>query len=254
MDHAFGVKYHAMEQRHAWFWARRDMIDRIVRSLEIPPSSTILEVGCSGGPLIQALQSRGYANVVGIDIAEDAVRFCREKGLDNVLVMDGTSLAFPDHSFDVVISSDVLEHIAPDHTAISQWNRVLKPGGSLIIFVPAFGFLWSDHDDLNHHVRRYSRRALRELLESHGFETGRASYWNMILFLPVALVRLGRRAAPSSWRTTKRDQLYGLKPPVNAVVKLLLRIENALIARGIDLPLGVSVFAVAKKRECSARI
>ena len=158
MDQAYETKYHVQEDKHWWFESRRDMVIKLLRQSD--RNSKILEIGCSGGPLIRALNKLGYNDVHGIDISEPAIDLCKLREISNTSVMDGSRPDFGDGQFDVVIASDVLEHIEDEEKALCEWNRILKPSGKLIVFVPAFKMLWSKHDEANHHYRRYSKSEL----------------------------------------------------------------------------------------------
>lgn len=215
----------------------------------IDRNSKILEIGCSGGPLIRALNSLGYKNVYGIDISQDAVDLCKRKGIRNINLMDGSRTDFDDGQFEVIIASDVLEHIKDEQNALSEWNRILKPTGLLIVFVPAFESLWSKHDEANQHYRRYSKSGLLRALESANFEVRRSSYWNFILFFPTCLVRLIQRISLNGWQSRKGDQHLEINTLVNEILVRLVKAENQLLSV-VNFPVGVSVFATARKKTC----
>jgi ubiquinone/menaquinone biosynthesis C-methylase UbiE len=202
----------------------------------------ILDVGCCAGSLLKNLGSSGFSNIYGLDINPQAVAVCKKKNLRNVFVMDGSDMSFHDEEFDVVIASDVLEHIKNENVALSEWNRVLRPGGKLIIFVPAFTFLWSAHDEANGHMRRYSARTLKDSLQVAGFSIRKMSYWNASSFFPALVTRTSQRFLPGP----KRDQLFETNPIVNSLALGVLKCENAALMH-VSLPFGVSLFAVAEK-------
>jgi len=249
MKKEFEAQYHLLEENHWWFLGRRHLVRQLVLRSNSNRDCRILEIGCSGGPLIQQLQADGYNFITGIDISAEGIELSRERGLKDVHVMDAQKLAFDDESFDVIAASDVLEHLADAPRALREWQRLLRPGGVLIVFVPAFMFLWSEHDEANKHFRRYRRSELSGLLAANGFAVERSSYWNFFLFFPVALVRLLKRWMPVS----KKQEAHGdlNKPPdfLNRFLFALLRFENRQICRGIDLPWGVSTMAIARKVE-----
>lgn len=246
MDTAYQAIYWQLEETHWWFRGRAHFILCLLRSLKVPASASILEVGCSAGPLMRRLHAAGYTNVTGIDLSEDAIRRCHSVGLANTEVMDATNPRYADQSFDLLIASDVLEHIADEATALRNWLRMLKPGGRLLVCVPAFMFLWSDHDAVNHHLRRYTRKKLRAALDRAGFVIQRAGYWNFSLFFPASALRLIHRAAARSERQ-KRGQLRPTLSLVNAALYTLLRVENRLLLNSCQFPVGVSTFAIASR-------
>ncbi|MBI5640904.1 MAG: class I SAM-dependent methyltransferase [Nitrospirae bacterium] len=245
MDDSYAGTYHRLEEDHWWFKARRDMIFRLLKGCD--RDSAIVEIGCSGGPLISYLRGKGFSNIRGIDISERSISLCRERGIESVRVADGQETGFGDNEFDIVIASDVLEHIEDEDRAIKEWCQILKSGGKLIVFVPAFRFLWSSHDELNYHYRRYSRPELIRKLERNGLLIRRASYWNFILFPLISLIRLITRFFAGK-RADAAEQLRQSAPLVNLMLEGLLKIENRVISGGINFPFGVSVFAVAEKR------
>ncbi|MBD3210107.1 methyltransferase domain-containing protein [Candidatus Micrarchaeota archaeon] len=240
MEKDFQEKYHRLEKSHWWFRARRDMILRLAK--EKKRTISILDMGCSGCPLLRTLKKDGFKNLQGIDSSQEAVRACREQGFDNVSRMSAENTEFPKNSFDLLISSDLLEHIEDDCAALREWNRILKPGGIMIVFVPAFRFLWSRHDEINRHFRRYSRKELMEKLGHSGFSVERASYWNFCLFLPALSLKCIQRL----FSKKGSDQLFGLPPLLNTLLLWMLKAENFFLEH-LDLPFGVSVFAVARK-------
>jgi 2-polyprenyl-3-methyl-5-hydroxy-6-metoxy-1,4-benzoquinol methylase len=243
MDEAYELKYHVQEEKHWWFESRRHIIINLLKGTK--RNSAILEIGCSGGPLIEALNELGFENVQGIDISQRAIDLCRQREIPDVCVMDGSKPTFEDQQFDVIIASDVLEHIEDEQTALREWNRILKPAGKLIAFVPAFEILWSKHDEANHHYRRYSKRELIRVLESADFEIHRSSYWNFILFFPTSLVRLLQRILKYGQESS--DQLVELDPITNKALCCLVKAENFLL-KVLNFPVGVSVFAMARKK------
>jgi len=237
--------YHALEDTHWWFRARRDMILRLTRAL--PRDARILEVGCSSGPLLAELQRAGFPHVWGIDISDTAVALaCERVGVNQVRQADAVSTGFDADAFDVVIASDILEHITDDRAAIREWRRILKPGGRLILFVPCHPFLWTAYDEENEHVRRYRRLQIKKLVEDSRFLITRSSYWNIMTFPPIALVRLFLRLIPRLGGGN-RHQMHRALPILNTAVVLVLKLENILISWGFNAPMGVSFFIIAKK-------
>ncbi|NDK56439.1 class I SAM-dependent methyltransferase [Pontibacter fetidus] len=245
MDARYEAKYHILEEEHWWFRSRRHMVYSIINELNLSASTAILEVGCSAGPLLLKLQQAGFTNLTGIDVSETAIALGNERGLKCISVMDGAKLAFPDATFDLVIASDVLEHIADDKLAMQEWARVLKPGGKLIVFVPAFQHLWSNHDVVNHHFKRYSKVELKTIVAQAGLNIKRASYWNFSLYFPTLLVRKLQNSVTSK-SALPDDDLQQLPTIVNSILTNLVKLENKLLTK-VNYPVGVSVFVVAIK-------
>ncbi|MDO7884699.1 class I SAM-dependent methyltransferase [Hymenobacter cheonanensis] len=250
MDLTYEAKYHQLEEQHWWFASRRDAVFALIQDMQLPTTAAILEIGCSGGPLMQRLRQQGYADVTGIDVSAPAIELAQARGVPHVSVMDGAALEFADARFDLVIASDVLEHIEDEAKALQEWTRVLRPGGQLLVFVPAHAYLWSEHDVVNHHYRRYSRAGLVAAMVRAGLRPLRSSFWNAAMYLPTAALRLGKRllsgppatvAAPGS-----TGDLHHFAGPLNKLLFGWVRLEN-LVLRRANLPIGVSVFALAQK-------
>jgi SAM-dependent methyltransferase len=245
MRNDFEKKYHLLEEKHWWFVGRREIVLKLIKKI-FPRRKDIkiLEVGCSGGPLLKLLLSQGYSQSEGIDNSKEAIRLCNERGFKNVFLMDGVNLNFDSEQFDVIIASDVLEHIQNDKRAVKGWQRNLKKGGFIICFVPALSILWSKHDEDNKHYRRYTKKSLKYLFKENGYNIIRSSYWNVALFLPILCYRFLVKTLPSKSSTS---QLRDGSNFLNILLIQLLRIENALLSIGINYPIGVSVFVIAQK-------
>jgi SAM-dependent methyltransferase len=235
---------HALELRHWWFRGRRRLLLSLLRGVAGAGSKPlcILDYGCGTGGNTSAYGS--FGNVIGIEPDSAAVRLAHNRGGARYCRTSGTELPFRERSFDVVMASDVLEHIERDGEAVSEIARVLRPGGSVILSVPAHGWLVSQHDTALQHFRRYSKRAVRDLLERNRLLVCRLSYWNAALFPLVCMQRLiGKRR-----RTGQPRSDTVLPPPLlNEALTGLLAVESALASR-IALPWGVSLVAVAERR------
>jgi len=241
----FERTYHSVEEKHWWFVGRREIVLKlIIRILPRRKNIKILEIGCSGGPLLKLLLSQGYSHVVGIDNSKEAIILCKKRGFKNVFLMDGVKLNFDSEQFDVIIASDVLEHIQNDKRAVKGWQRILKRGGIIICFVPALRILWSKHDEDNKHYQRYTKKDLEYLFRGKGYTIIRSSYWNVALFLPILFYRFLTRILASK---SSANQLKDGNNFTNILLIQLLRIENALLSIGINYPIGVSVFVIAQK-------
>jgi SAM-dependent methyltransferase len=245
MDKDYVSAYHALEESHWWFVGRRDMVWRLLKDLD--RNLSILEVGCSGGPLIRLLQRKGFSKIIGIDINECSVQLCRSLGEADIRVADGCATGFSNEQFDVVIASDVLEHIEDPNQGLTEWSRILKPKGIVLVFVPAFQFLWGRHDEINCHYRRYTKQEFVALLEQAGFCIERATYWNFSLFLPALFVRLLRRVLSRQQGEKKGGDLTASGKIMNKILENVLKVENSVLASGLNFPFGLSLFAIARK-------
>ena len=176
--------YFGSAEYYWWLNGRRDFIYRFIMRLN-GKHLKILDVGCSCGNLIEKLEKNKSHEVYGIDNSKYAVQKCIGKGLKNVRFGNAVKLPYKNSFFDVVIASDVLEHIKSDKKALEECKRVLKRHGYLIIGVPAFSSLWSRLDSYKEHKRRYDKVDFIELIESIRMRTSFITYWNFFSFLPI---------------------------------------------------------------------
>ncbi len=244
------------EDRHAWFAGRTRAIlkylDAEVGQAAPGQERLILDIGSGAGNMAHHLAH--YGRVVGIDTNGRPLAVAAQRGLE-VLQSTGDLLPFPDNSFDLVALFDTVEHIPDEIGVFEECRRVLKPGGKLIVSVPAFMWLWSYNDEINAHQRRYTAPELRQKLTMSGFQVNRLSYNNFFLFPMVAGVRFLRPYKPNleSPHLTQDEEVYqvemeAIPEPANTMLHLAGWLEAELLAR-IDLPVGVSVLCVAEKPE-----
>jgi SAM-dependent methyltransferase len=236
-------KMHQLELNHWWFRGRRrvlvDLLWEVVSSGG--DGLKVLDYGCGTGGNTQAYAA--LSEVIGVEPDQTAVRLAQQRGDGRYCCASGTRLPFCDGSFDVVAASDVLEHIEDDRAAVSEIARVLRPRGTAIITVPAHPWLYSDHDAALHHYRRYTKAALRSLLEQNELRMRRLSYWNATLFPAICLHRLLRRSHHVHEPRSDTAPSLGL---VNEALAFLLAGEAAVL-RHTSLPWGLSLFGVATR-------
>ena len=230
-----------VEDTHWWYQALRSRLAAALDTHLGPSPARILDVGCGTGANLKLLAQQGTA--FGIDIEPTALHFCRERGLTRSTVGSALALPFPAHTFDAVTAMDVLYHKAvPDKSAfLREVRRVLRPGGILILNVPAYQWLYSSHDAAVHTDRRFTRSEIAALMAQSEFVPLRTTYWNTFLF-PIALVtRLWRRCFPP-----QTSDLDGKSNPfINRAFRDLLEFEKA-IARYLPMPFGLSVLCVSR--------
>lgn len=231
------------EANHWWYRVRRSMVKEILSSFvhRHREPIKILDVGCGTGLLLSELQAFGLAE--GIDMSPRAIEYCKQRGLKVALQGDATALPYPDASFDAVTILDVLEHIKDDRATCTEILRVLKPGGIVIVMVPAFMFLWGITDTLSQHFRRYTRKEIQGKLKETGFKVQRATYFNTLLFPMIALVRLTVRFLKIP--VTSESQMG--KSLGNFLFYQIFRLEPFLL-RFINFPFGVSILLIAIKK------
>jgi SAM-dependent methyltransferase len=244
MELEYELQTHRAEGRHWWYRGRRVVLERVIASLDLPAAPSgrarILDAGCGSGRNMVELARLG--EVTGVELSEASVVLARERGVGEVLEGSVLDMPFEANSFELAVSLDVIEHLEDDLGALRELRRVLAPGGALLVTVPAYEWLWSAHDELNQHHRRYNRRALCAIAEQAGWRCERTTYFNSLL-LPIAtllraLARLNRRATESSL------DLWVPPEPLNWLLQRPLQLEAAAIGRGASIPAGLSLLAV----------
>ena len=245
MEENFEKKYHDVETNHWWFKSRRKyLIDLLKNS---PKDSKILDVGCSSGVFLKDLEELGFNsdNLFGIDISEKAISNSKKNGLTNTFVMDAQNITSTE-KFDIIVASDCLEHLENDTKALNNWKNSLNKNGKMYVFVPAFMSLWSYHDEVNMHFRRYTKNELKSKIENEDLEIIKSSYWNFFLFVPVYVFRKISSIFHQK-KSGESDITIGNSFLNNTLLQLLI-FENKLL-KMINFPFGVSAFCIAKKTD-----
>lgn len=243
MEKDFEKKYHDVETDHWWFKSRRKYLLDLVKNA--PKNSKILDIGCSSGIFLKDLEALGFKieNLYGIDISNSAIENCKANGIQNSFVMDAQNITLTE-SFDIIIASDCLEHLEDDKKALKNWKSLLKIGGTMYVFVPAYMSLWSYHDTINMHYRRYTNKELKSKLIAENLAIEKASYWNFVLFIPV----FAFRKITSIFNKNKKgegDISIG-NSFLNSCLLQLIILENKLL-KAVNFPFGVSTFCIAKR-------
>jgi SAM-dependent methyltransferase len=240
----FYREYNQVEDVHWWFVGRRrillSILDRYLGTSNA--HRRILDVGCGTGTMLTHLAR--FGNAQGVDMDLEAVGYCHDRGLRQVTQSGADSLPFEKDTFDLVTALDVVEHIDDDLGALREMRRVLKPGGLLLLTVPAFRFLWGRQDDINLHKRRYVARDLRNRLHAAGFDVERLTYMNAILFPAIAAIRLVRHVLPEPPKL-ESDFAFPAPQPLNVVLSAIFGTERHVLTR-FNIPFGVSIMALAR--------
>jgi SAM-dependent methyltransferase len=228
-----------VDQRHWWYRARREVLAALIRrTVNPPPNAHILEIGCGTGHNLAMLAQ--FGRVDGLEL-DDQARAIAEQRLGRPVMSSPLPelSGVPEQAYDVVGAFDVIEHIDDDAAALASIQRRLKPGGKLVMTVPAHQWMWSAHDVVNHHKRRYSRAALARLVDTSPLRLEAIGYFNSLLF-PVAIAeRMASKARG------KDDANLALPAkPLNSALEAVFAAERHLIGR-VPLPPGLSLFAVA---------
>jgi SAM-dependent methyltransferase len=232
-----------LEDRHWWFRGRRAVIWALLARAGIHHAPRLLDAGCGTGRNLVEFGRLGEAE--GIDVSSEAVDFCHRRGLEGVRQAPLEDLPFEGGRFDLTLATDVIEHLDDDRRALRELRRAARPGGRLLVTVPAYRWLWSQHDESMHHRRRYTERGLADALRVSGWEPQVRTYFFTALLPGVAAVRLLRRLRPAG---TPRSDMTLAPAFLGRLLELPSTGEAKLIERGVRLPAGVSVGVVCVAR------
>lgn len=244
MEKDFYLQYASVEDKHWWFVARRQIIAQVIIKLNLAKNAQILEAGCGTGGNLQMLSRHGQ--VAAMELDETACQLANQRRVTHV-----KRGSLPDDipftsQYDLILILDVIEHLDDDLSALKALYHKLKPGGYLLVTVPAYQFLWSEHDEINHHKRRYRFKHLKKVVKTAGYEIVYGSYFNTFLFPLVIIVRFVGRLLPKQNKNQLSSDLVLPSKPVNQFFKWLFASERHLINR-LSLPFGVSVLLLAQK-------
>ncbi|OGY64319.1 MAG: hypothetical protein A3I89_01360 [Candidatus Harrisonbacteria bacterium RIFCSPLOWO2_02_FULL_41_11] len=246
MERSFYKNYFQVEKGHWLMRGRRGIVEDILAKLNYQPKATrILDFGCGSGYFVSELAKIGYPSF-GVDVSSEAIQYGQRQGIQNIEVLDGHRLNFPDNHFQAVLMLDFLGHLEDETWALKEAQRVLAPGGVAIIMVPAFQFLWGIHDEVAHHFRRYTMPQLLERVRhASKLSVARKTYFNTLLFFPIAAVRLLTRWLKIRNRESDFEINNGLTDPI---FSRIFSLERQLLRR-VSFPFGVSILLVLQKQK-----
>ncbi len=234
-----------VEGSHWWFVGRRAILESflktIVEKIRNPQSAIrILDVGCGTGANIEMLSQ--YGDAEGVDVSDDALEFCRLKGLK---VQKGLAetLPYEDETFELTTALDVIEHLDDDVAGLKEMYRVTKSGGYSLVFVPAFMWLWGVQDDISNHRIRYTRVEIVERLRRAGYEIERATHANWTFFAPILAGRTIMKVTGLKPESENNITINSL----NGVFGKLFGAERFWL-QNFNFPFGVSIVVVARKK------
>lgn len=229
-------------EHHWWFVCRRRLFARLIRGLGLDAERAVVDVGTSSGTNLILLGELGFRNVSGLDVSPEAVAYCARRGLPPVRLGSAEAMPFADGTVDLLLATDVLEHLADDRAALVEMERVLVPGGRVLITVPAFPSLWGLQDEVSLHLRRYRHAPLLVRLRAAGFEIEQSFHFNFLLFAPIWLARqILRRLRP---RVASENEINA--PWLNRVLTGVFGLDVRLAPR-LRPPFGVSILVLARK-------
>lgn len=238
MDRAAYSSMNAQEGEHWWFVARRAIIDSLIRRhVSLPTAARILEAGCGTGGNLDLLASHGTVDALEYDAQARAIAAARGVATVEAGALPG-NIGFGDRRYDLIALLDVLEHVDEDAASLQALGRRLQSNGRLLVTVPAVPWLWSDHDVLHHHKRRYTHQGLAEVAAAAGLKVEASGYFNSLLF-PLAVAQrvahqMLRRQAPLDARPA---------PWLNRSLQQIFMAERHLLER-VRFPIGLSLYAI----------
>lgn len=230
------------EMTHFWYVSTRNlMVDLLKEYLQ--KDAKILDAGCGTGGTMVYLHKVGFKNLTGVDNSPEALKFAKKRKLTNVKLASVASLPFPKNSFDAIICLDVLYHkgVNPQKT-LTEFRRVLKPGGLLYIQEPSYNWIKSKHDKIIETENRFTKLFIWNLVESAKFKILKISYFNTILLLPIFIKRFKDKFFPNN----QTSDVFKLSAPLNRGLLLVMEFEKELF-KNLKLPFGLSIICIAKK-------
>lgn len=237
------IKIHYDTEKHYWWFAlKRSLIINSITKLT-SKNSTILEIGSGGGLLSAELTKLGF-DIISTDIEPASGNYTKEMGVKKVFISNcGEAIPLRDASIDIIFMTDVLEHIKDDYKTISECVRLLKPGGYILITVPAYQCLYSSWDKWNRHYRRYDKKRILTLAQDHNLSITKITYWN-IPGIPFAMFR----KFVDIFNPNRTYQGFPTVPKtLDKILRFLISIENNLIQK-TSLPLGLSLVCILQKK------
>lgn len=232
----------AHDEHHWWYRGRRRVLRSALERLALPAGGRLLDAGCGSGRTLDELAL--YGDVSGVDLSPDAVRLARDRGHREVSVGPIERLPFEDGTFDLVTCMDVIEHTPDDAASLRELRRVTRPGAMIVLTVPAHPLLWSTHDEVNRHHRRYTRRMLTALAAGADVQVLGDTYFNSLLLIPAAAIRWMTRLRRGE---SQRSDLERTPRALNRLLEQPIALEARLIARGKRIPVGLSLLCVLRR-------
>ncbi len=240
------IVYHTnykLENEYWWFVARNRIVKTLFKKYIKPKdNSYVLDFGIGTGGFASLLNPE--YNVIGLDMSKTALEYSEKRGIDNLF--HGLLEDFPkdEHNIHAITALDVIEHIEDDKDITAQLFNTLQKDGYLVATVPAYQWMWSKHDEIHMHYRRYNKNNFNEILKNAGFEIVFSSYFNTLLFLPAYLKRMFDRITGAEKKIT--EPVEEVAPAINSIFTNIFLTEKDIL-KEFSLPFGLSIITIAKK-------
>ena len=245
MDNNEYQKLYKFENFYWWHIGRKQIIQTLLSKIRLKTNSRILDAGCGTGGNMRILAQ--FGNVIGIDNSPEAIKFCKKRGFENIQLKNIENTGFSDNSFDLIVALDLLEHLDNDVEVLKEFHRVLKKDGYILISVPAYQFLWSEHDVAVHHKRRYSMKEINKCLLKANFQIIRKTF-AITFIVPIVFIYRIIPKIFSGFKQQKSSDYVILPSFVNNFFIFLLSIE-AFLLKYINFPFGISIMCIVKKND-----
>ncbi len=250
MEKAYYNQYYDFERNHWWFLARAKILEAYVGKWN-KSDLKILDAGTGTGA--NSIWLSRYGEVVSMEFDKDCIDYSSQRNGLKYIQGSLLQLPFKNESFDLICAFDVIEHIEDHQLAVSEMIRVCKPGGKILITVPAFRHLWSEHDEINHHFRRYTQTQLKALFQREEGELKNCSYFNFYLYPLVLLARIANKFMSLFKNSEKsKSDFEKFNPgPLNELLKGIFLMERKRISSKKKYPFGVSLILEWQKNNAA---
>lgn len=238
-------KLYNFENFYWWHVGRKQIIQSLLQEISLKNNSRILDAGCGTGGNMKILAR--FGNVIGIDNSPEAIKFCKKRCFENIQLKNIENTGFSDNSFDLIVALDILEHLENDVEALKEFHRILKEDGYILISVPAYQFLWSEHDAAVHHKRRYSMKEINKCLLKANFQITKKTFAISFIAPAVFIYRIIQKIYSKSKKQKNSDYVI-LPVLLNNFFIFLLRIE-AFLLKYMNFPFGISIMCIARKND-----
>jgi 2-polyprenyl-3-methyl-5-hydroxy-6-metoxy-1,4-benzoquinol methylase len=244
MEESIYDNFYRLEDKHWWFQGRKEIVMKLIEKYyKTKKDSMVLDIGCGTGMMVKNLLK--YGNVLAMDKDARAIEYAKSKAPEANFLLGYFPENYPEGKFDLITAFDVMEHIDDDEKSFEVVTALLKPGGIFVATVPAYNFLWTAHDEVNFHKRRYSKKDLAEKIIKTGLVIRKISYYNSFLFVPGVTIKMFKKFTP--FNKTKIDLGNNLPPAfLNRILQEIFSLEKFYLSR-FNLPFGISLIAIAQK-------
>jgi len=230
-----------IQETHWWFTGRRCLFGKIIRRLGLDSDSRILDLGSGSGTNLSLLRSMNFKNIQGLDISPTAVELCRQRGFEKVVQGNICETGQPSGHYDLVLATDVLEHVDDDRAALREIRRLLKRGRSALLAVPSFPVLWGLQDRVSFHRRRYQKGELMKKVVESGLKPRRHRYFNFMLCPPIMVARLLLKR--HAWGLKSENQIN--TPFLNKTLSGVF-LADIFLTEQVPVPFGVSEYCLVE--------